>query len=444
MTFTALRLFELILFFHIFQPLLVLYTHCQQINQQNDVCEPDQRMQVFCYIGLWYPETYSRRFSEDDMDPYLCTHVILAYFTFKKEGGNYVFAPYERGDALTKSLIDRSSFKRSTQYLLCVGGFVDFDIDKYTQMARNPRMRKIFAKNVMALLKLHRAHGVDFMWNYIGRRDYADTGDKVGDMHNLAQITEDLCDEMKKGGFLCVITLVKVEKRSLMSHKDYQANITAVVRAADFINIWTVDIIPVEFSDGSQSLMPQGLLIPTDNADERSYYDGYEDKSVNFVLDFYKTVLRNSTEHLRKLSLTVTLQFGAHGFRRGENASINTHTAMHTNDNPITGDRRYQYPYFEICKNLLEDTSRWELIEFPGGVPVAIDHGLDTASKFIGAIPTVTEAYVRKKVAFARSQNLGGITIFHITADDILGLCSNQTFPILNAINEELNGCRYV
>jgi GH18 family chitinase len=84
------------------------------------------------------------------------------------------------------------------------------------------------------------------------------------------------------------------------------------------------------------------------------------------------------------------------------------------------------------------------MVEFPGGVPIELDYGQDRTTPNFAAIPTVSRSYVKKKVAFARSHNLGGISIFHITADDIDGWCFNQTYPILNAINDELRGCRFV
>ncbi|CAG7727235.1 unnamed protein product [Allacma fusca] len=411
----------------------------------NDTCAADKRMQVFCYVALWYPETYSGYYagvSATDMDPFLCSHIVIAYFEFTVESDIVVFSPNVQREALVRSIIHKGQSKRSTQFLLAVGGYNDFQYAEYSKIARNQNLRNNFVNSVVTLLRRLQVDGVDFMWNFIGRREHADIGNKYEDLIDLGEITKALCSRMKTEGFICVITLVKVENRDQLSNEKYTNLITTIIREADFVNIWTTDITPPSKGAGS-ALVPRDLLIPNYPPRSGGYYQGYSDHSINFVVDFYQQASKYNSDLLKKLSLVIALDFPTHGFQRRDRVNINTTTALHTDDNPVTGSRRYQFPYFEICDNLLKEPSRWKVIEFPGGVPIAIDYGLNADSKNIVAIPTLNEAYVKKKVAFARSQNLGGISIFHVTADDISGRCRNQTYPILNAINDELNGCRF-
>ena len=128
--------------------------------------------QVVCYWGTWANyRPNNGKFTPEDIDPSLCTNLI------------YSFAGLDSETSTIKSLdpwmdLDDGlqGFKKATdlkyaypklKVTLAIGGWNEGS-KKYSEMAADPKKRKIFTASVVSFLQEHNFDGLDLDWEYPG------------------------------------------------------------------------------------------------------------------------------------------------------------------------------------------------------------------------------------------------------------------------------------
>ncbi|KAK8374967.1 hypothetical protein O3P69_011314 [Scylla paramamosain] len=157
---------------------------------------------VVCYFGswaVWRPN--DGKFDVDDIDPFLCTHLIFGFAGLSnetwqievldpwnelcpdEEGGNN--CAYDRFVALKE-------VNPSLTVLLAVGGWREGSVD-YSVMADDAQKRKLFIDSTIALIRKHGFDGLDLDWEYPASR-----GGIPEDKENFVTLIQEMRQEFDK------------------------------------------------------------------------------------------------------------------------------------------------------------------------------------------------------------------------------------------------------
>lgn len=149
---------------------------------QNSRPRSSSHKKVVCYYTNW--SQYRRRptnFAPENVDPFLCTHIIYA---FAKLNSNSELESFEWNDVSTDwsvGMYDRmmnlKKVNKNLKILLAVGGW-NLGSGPFSQMAHDDEKRKNFIKTSIEFLLRNRFDGLDLDWEYPGSRKGSQIGDK--------------------------------------------------------------------------------------------------------------------------------------------------------------------------------------------------------------------------------------------------------------------------
>lgn len=193
---------------------------------------------VICYYGTW--ATYRNgagRFSVDNIDPFLCTHLIYSFVGINSNGTIAVLDPWldleeNWGLGTMRKFNDLKSVNTNLKTLVAVGGWNEGS-QKFSTVAQSATLRSRFAKDAAAFCTKHGFDGLDVDWEYPGQRD----GDPVYDRENFVYFLADLRLELSKQGLLLTAAVAATETSALISY-----NIPEISKYLDFINLMTYDL----------------------------------------------------------------------------------------------------------------------------------------------------------------------------------------------------------
>nr|AFC60661.1 chitinase [Pandalus japonicus] len=192
---------------------------------------------MVCYFSSW--ATYrpgDGKYTVEDVDPSLCTHLIYAFAGLGYDNNIRVLDPYNDlcenygkcgYDRFTKLKEQNPNLKT----ILGVGGWNEGSTS-YSKMAANPALRKTFIDSSIELLKAHDFDGLDMDWEYPTQR-----GGNPEDYTNFISLLEELNVALHAEGKI-LTAAVSAGKLTI----DPAYNIPAMSAALDMINLMTYDM----------------------------------------------------------------------------------------------------------------------------------------------------------------------------------------------------------
>lgn len=135
-----------------------------------------------CYFGSWAKyRPGAGHFDVENIDPYLCTHLIFG-FAGLKENKIVALDPYNElvedwGKGAYRRFVKLKRFNPNLKALIAIGGWNEGS-QKYSQMAKDPAARAVFIQSCMEFIEKHEFDGLDMDWEYPGSRDGAAPEDK--------------------------------------------------------------------------------------------------------------------------------------------------------------------------------------------------------------------------------------------------------------------------
>jgi chitinase len=115
--------------------------------------------------------------------------------------------------------------------MITLGGWYEGS-EKYSDMARNPKIRQMFVKGVLKFLQEHGFDGLDIDWEYPSNRG----GDKTVDKENFIALLKELKEAFEPHGYLLTAAFSPGKKTIDSAYLIPQLN-----ELLDYMNIMTYD-----------------------------------------------------------------------------------------------------------------------------------------------------------------------------------------------------------
>ncbi|BFZ22506.1 hypothetical protein BsWGS_25545 [Bradybaena similaris] len=365
-----------------------------------------------CYYTNW--SQYRRdqsKFMPNDIDPFLCTHLIFAFAKIDKD---HHLAPYEWNDVQYPFLYKQfNSLKKKNPALktmLAVGGWTHGS-QPFTDMVSTEARRKAFTQHAVEYLRTHEFDGLDLDWEYPANR-----GSPPEDKQRFVHLTQELrqvfdLESARTGKERLLLTMaVPGGPRTVESGYD----VKSLNKYVDFFNLMSYDL------HGSWSSII-GHHSPLFGGDK--WFDSKTDATnVEKTVDLYTGMGAEPEKIILGLPLYgKTFKLCEKGHQPG--------------DKSCGAAKPDAMNYYEIVKRLKEGSLQrhWmddELVPYAVSQKDGLWVGYDD------------EESVRAKVNFAKKRRLGGVMVWAIDTDDFSGQFGNQgvKYPLLTTIRDTLEG----
>lgn len=150
---------------------------------------------VVCYYTNWSvyrPGT--AKFNPQNINPYLCTHLIYAFGGFTKDNTLKPFDKYQDieqgGYAKFTGL---KTYNKNLKTMLAIGGWNEGS-SRFSALVASADRRTQFTKNIIKFLRQNHFDGLDLDWEYPAFRD----GGKPRDKDNYAQFVQELREQFDR------------------------------------------------------------------------------------------------------------------------------------------------------------------------------------------------------------------------------------------------------
>ncbi|CAG9861937.1 unnamed protein product [Phyllotreta striolata] len=188
---------------------------------------------VVCYHGNWYSyKNGNGKYTPENIDPNLCTHIIYSFLGLKADGTIYHIEDWLdlEGGNLEKFVALRNKNK-NLKVLVALGGWNHSK--NFGAVAASPAARARFLKTSLELIERFGLDGLDFDWEYPTKRD----GSSPADYQNFITLLKEFKEEFEKRGLLLTIA-VSASPSSVNSSYD----VPKVSKYVDLINVMAYDL----------------------------------------------------------------------------------------------------------------------------------------------------------------------------------------------------------
>ncbi|XP_056648990.1 mucin-2-like [Diorhabda sublineata] len=369
-------------------------------------------MRVVCYYTNW--SVYrpgDAKFSPQNINPYLCTHLIYAFGGFTKDN---TLKPFDKYQDIEKGgyakFTGLKTYNKNLKTMLAIGGWNEGS-SRFSSMVANPERRKEFAKNAIKFLRLNHFDGLDLDWEYPSFRD----GGKPRDKDNYPLLVQDLREEFdkeaEKTGRPRLLLTMAVPAGIEYINKGF--DVPKITRYVDWMNILSYDYHSA-FEPSVNHHAPLYSL------EEENEYNYDSDLNVHYSIKHY---LKNGAEP-SKLVVGIPTYGRSFTLLNPDAVDIGSPADGPGNMGEATRENGY-LAYYEICQYVKEQD--WE-VEQPNSKVMG-----PFAFKDDQWVGYDDEEIVKRKAEYVAEHNLGGIMFWSIDNDDFRGKCHNKPYPLIEA-----------
>ncbi|XP_005939828.1 acidic mammalian chitinase [Haplochromis burtoni] len=357
---------------------------------------------LVCHMTNWAQYRPSAgKFTPDNIDPFLCTHVIYALATINSFNQ---ITPVEWNDPqLYSSLNSLKNVNPALKTLLTVGGTVN-GVSPFIAMVARPESRAAFISSVISFLHTHNFDGLNLDWEYPGHN-----GSPVGDKEKFTLLVTELAkafeDDAKDSGRSQLLLSASVAGIRQTIDRAYEVN--KIAPHFDFINIMTYD-----FHGHWEAVTGHNSPLYSSSADPGSQIHYNINSSVFYWISLGapsgKLLLGFPT-----YGRTYRLSSGANGLGAPANGPADP--------GPYTQTAGF-WAFYEICDFINTASVGWiSEQEVPYATYGSSWLGYDDKRSY------------SSKVQWMTANNLGGAHVWTLDMDDFSGyFCSAGTYPLIN------------
>uniref|UniRef100_A0A669BFY2 chitinase n=1 Tax=Oreochromis niloticus TaxID=8128 RepID=A0A669BFY2_ORENI len=357
---------------------------------------------LVCQMTNWAQYRPSAgKFTPDNIDPFLCTHVIYALATINSF--NQIIPVEQNDEELYSSLNSLKNVNPALKTLLSVGGTVN-GVSPFIAMVARPESRAAFISSVISFLHTHNFDGINLDWEYPGHN-----GSPVGDKEKFTLLVTELAkafeDDAKDSGRSQLLLSASVAGIRQTIDRAYEVN--KIVPHFDFINIMTYD-----FHGHWEAVTGHNSPLYSSSADPGSQIHYNINSSVFYWISLGapsgKLLLGFPT-----YGRTYRLSSGATGLGAPANGPADP--------GPYTQTAGF-WAFYEICDFINTASVGWiSEQEVPYATYGSSWLGYDDKRSY------------SSKVQWMTANNLGGAHVWTLDMDDFSGsFCSAGAYPLIN------------
>ncbi|XP_060700994.1 acidic mammalian chitinase-like [Hemiscyllium ocellatum] len=358
---------------------------------------------LVCYFTNWAQyRPGAGKYTVDNVDPCLCTHLIYAFAGMKDNQ----ITTFEWNDRTLYHTFNSLKNKNANlKTLLSIGGW-NFGTQKFTAMVSSAETRQIFIKSVINFLRGYGFDGLDIDWEY--------PGSQVKHLFTLLaqEMVAAFEAEGKSTGRPRLLLSAAVPAGLAIIDSSYE--VPELGKTLDFFNVMTYDFT----GSGSPKTGENSPLFPLPNS--KSY------ANVHFNVDYAMKIWIDKGAPAEKLNVgfatyghTFILTTSETGI--GAPAGGPAPAGKYTKQSGVLS-------YYEICTFLKDGTMKWDAPQMvPYGYKGNVWVGYDNVQSF------------KDKVEWLKKNNYGGAMVWTLGMDDFSGsFCDEGPYPLMNALHTGL------
>ncbi|XP_012255000.2 uncharacterized threonine-rich GPI-anchored glycoprotein PJ4664.02 isoform X1 [Athalia rosae] len=377
-----------------------------------------EQQRVVCYYTNWSvyrPGT--AKFSPQNINPYLCTHLIYAFGGFTKDNA---LKPFDKYQDIEKGgyakFTGLKTYNKNLKTMLAIGGWNEGST-RFSPMVADPERRKEFVRNTVKFLRQNHFDGLDLDWEYPAFRD----GGKPRDKDNYAALVQELREayerESSKTGRPRLLLSMAVPAGVGYIDKGY--DIPKLDKYLDFINLLSYDY----HSSYEPAVNHHSPLYPLEEDNEYNF-------DTELTVDYTIKHLLESGATADKIVLGIPTYGRSYTLFNEEATDIGSPADGPGEEGDATREKGY-LAYYEICESLM-DSDEWEVVS-PN--PSAMGPYAYKGNQWVGYDD---ENIVRRKAMYVTEHGLGGIMFWSIDNDDFRGKCHDRPYPLIEAAKEAM------
>ncbi|CAG9812647.1 unnamed protein product, partial [Phaedon cochleariae] len=366
-----------------------------------------RKPQVFCYLTSWsIKRPGSGKFTPEDINPALCTHLIYAFATLKEhklaEASDKDPDMYDRLIALREKTPD-------LKILLAIGGWA-FGSTPFKELTGNTFRMNQFVYDAIEFLREFKFNGLDVDWEYPRGAD-----DRAAYVNLLKELRLAFEGEAKSSNEprLLLTAAVPASFEAIAAGYD----VPEIAKYLDFINVMTYDF----HGQWERTVGHNAPLFPLESATKHQKKLTVDYSAREWVRQGApkEKLMIGMPTYGRSFELVNTTQFDI-----GAPASGGGVAGKYTSEAGFMS-------YYEICDFLHEDNTTlvWDNEQ---QVPFAYRD-----NQWVGFDD---ERSLKTKMAWLKEEGFGGIMIWSVDMDDFRGSCGSGKYPLINAMRQELEG----
>ncbi|XP_038220780.1 mucin-17 [Zerene cesonia] len=392
---------------------------------------------VVCYYTNWSvyrPGT--AKFNPQNINPYLCTHLVYAFGGFTKDN---TLKPFDKYQDIEKGgyakFTGLKTYNKNLKTILAIGGWNEGS-SRFSPMVASKDRRKEFVRNVIKFLRQNHFDGLDLDWEYPAFRD----GGKAKDRENYAKLVKELREEFEreseKTGKPRLLLTMAVPAGIEYIEKGF--DVRTLNKYLDWMNLLTYDY----HSAFEPAVNHHAPLYPLEEPNE---YSVDNELNIDYTIKFY---LENGADR-DKLVLGIPTYGRSYTLFNPDAVEIGSPADGPGEQGEATREKGY-LAFYEICEALKakskkraidsdedsedsdeeEEDEEWTVM-YPNKDamgPVAYK-----GNQWVGYDDI---DIVKKKGEYVAENGLGGIMFWSIDNDDFRGACYGKPYPLIEAAKE--------
>uniref|UniRef100_T1JDU4 chitinase n=1 Tax=Strigamia maritima TaxID=126957 RepID=T1JDU4_STRMM len=390
---------------------------------------------IVCYYGNWavYRQGLAR-FTPQNINPYLCTHIIYAFGGFNNDFELKPFDKYNDIEQVIKEgcsgcsptiliagnyrkFIDLKKYNPRLKTMLAIGGWNEGSA-RFSRLVGDSDSREIFVKSAIRYLRNYGFDGLDLDWEYPTFRDGSSLDDKEGYIMLIKELRQAFNKETLNG---------KAEKLLLSAavpagqdYIDQGFDMLEISKNVDFLNLLTYDFhTSYEPTANHHSPLYQRPNLPD------------EDYRANLNVDWTVRYYIQLGVPAFKIIVGIPTYGRGYTLEDGVDGTLGTPVKGPGDKGPATKESGYM-AYYEICRKVREEG--WTVKKpYPSDVgPYAFK-----GDQWVGFDDEET---VINKAKYIKNKHLGGAMFWSLDNDDFRGQCGTQPNPLITAVRSVLLG----
>ncbi|KAL6264649.1 hypothetical protein P5V15_004750 [Pogonomyrmex californicus] len=373
---------------------------------------------IVCYYTNWSvyrPGT--AKFSPQNINPYLCTHLIYAFGGFTKENA---LRPFDKYQDIEKGgyakFTGLKTYNKNLKTMLAIGGWNEGS-SRFSPMVADSARRREFVRNAVKFLRQNHFDGLDLDWEYPAFRD----GGKPRDKDNYANLVQELREEFERESSKTgrPRLLLSMAMPAGIEYIDKGYDVPRLNEYLDFINLLSYDY----HSAYEPAVNHHSPLYPLEEDNEYNY-------DAELTIDYTIGHLLEKGASADKVVLGIPTYGRSYTLFNQDATELGSPADGPGTEGEATREKGY-LAYYEICEGIAESDD-WEVVK-PN--PKAMGPYAFKGNQWVGYDD---ENIVRLKARYVNEKKLGGIMFWSIDNDDFRGKCHGRPYPLIEAAKEAL------